>query len=391
MKRNDTMESSMNRFTLDGDSDVEQRIAMDQQLIAKQVLQAVPAEHFVALILMGGYGRGEGGYIMHDSSPEPYNDYDYFLVVNGMTQRKARRFQQDLQPLAHQLSDEVGIEVDLAVLRREQLPVLPFTLMNAEMQWGHRVIAGDIDVLGSMPEMPLEKLAKGEFVRLMNNRGALLLLNARQLASKGEDMTQEERAVFFKYLYKAVLACGDALLAANDCYHASYVRKLERIKSLKQLPARNFVELYEKAINQKFHPDHAAHRGQDLAHWQNRVVSYWLQTLSYFETRRLGTEMSDWNAYSSSAIPKGQLESSTMVRNLLITMRDYGVAHSLRHFSWSLRYPRERLIAVLPGLLTCANSNLEVPCNYTIPLGLDHKPSWSESVELYLGAWARYA
>lgn len=391
MKRTEQIESSGDRYTLDGGVIVERRIDTDQQLIARKVMRAVPAEHFAALILMGGYGRGEGGYIMCNGSPAPYNDYDYFLVIKGMTHTKARRFQNDLQSLAHELSDEVGIEVDLAVLRQEQLNNLPFTLMNAEMKWGHRVIAGDAKILKTMPAMPIENLAKGEFVRLMNNRGALLLHNAKQLAGKGENLDPEGRAVFFKYLYKAILACGDVLLAANDRYHVSYVKKLERIKSLKQLPVENFIELYQKAVDQKFHPDHAADHAQNLVHNQKMVVSCWLDTLSYFESRRLGNDLSDWHAYSSSSIPKGQLESSSVVRNLLITIRDYGLIHSLRHINWSLRYPRERLIAVLPGLLTSANSDIELPRNYTIPLGFVHQPDWSESVECYLGAWARYA
>ena len=242
-----------------------------------------------------------------------------------------------------------------------------------------------------MPLMPLAELGKGEFVRLLNNRGALLLLNARQLAGKGENMNRDERAVFFKYLYKAILACGDALLAANDCYHPSYLKKLERIKAFRALPVRNFIELYEKAVEQKFHPSYEAEHDHNLAQWQNRVVRCWLNSLSYFETRRLGTDVCDWSAYSLCSISKGQLESSRTVRNLLITVRDYGVAHCLRHFNWSLRYPRERLIAVLPGLLSCANADDKLPRNYSVPLGIRHKPSWAESVEHYLGAWSRYA
>lgn len=391
MKRVDIMETPRDSYTLDGGSDIEQRIAMDQELIAKRVRQAVPARHFTSLVLMGGYGRGEGGYTMHDGVPAPYNDYDYFLVVKSMTRKQARRLQQELQPLAHQLSNEVGIEVDLAVLRKEQLSRLPKTLMNAEMQWGHSVIAGDQQVLTSMPEMPIDDLARGEFVRLLNNRGSLLLLNARQLSSKGDSMNSNDREIFFKYLFKAVLACGDALLAANDRYHPSYMEKLARIQSLEELPVSDFIEMYQEAVDQKFHPDHQPDSHQDLIDWQNKVVDCWLKTLSYFESRRLGTEVPDWNTYASASIPKGQLESSAMLRNILITVRDYGLSHGLRHLRWSLRYPRERLIAVLPGLLTYVNHNLDMPDKYLNILGINQQSNWSETVDHYLDAWSRYA
>ena len=75
-----------NRYTPDGDATVEARIGHDQQLIAAAVTDLVPAPHFHALVLIGGYARGEGGFRFVDGRPEPYNDYDYFVVVGGMGQ-----------------------------------------------------------------------------------------------------------------------------------------------------------------------------------------------------------------------------------------------------------------------------------------------------------------
>ena len=181
------------------------------------------------------------------------------------------------------------------------------------------------------------------------------------------------------------------MLAANDCYHPSYLEKLKRIEKLNDLPVKNFLDLYRTAVEQKFHPDENTNTGKNLKAWQNKVLNCWLNTLSYFESRRLGAEVSDWNKYSCAAISKGQLESSSILRNLLISVRDFGISHSFRHLPWSFRYPRERLIAVLPGLLSCTHMTSEVPRNFTVPLGMERKRSWSQSVDLYLGAWGRYA
>ena len=67
---------SSDRFTPDGDDAVESRIGYDQQLISAAVMDAVPAQQFRALVLIGGYARGEGGFRHVDGKPEPYNDYD---------------------------------------------------------------------------------------------------------------------------------------------------------------------------------------------------------------------------------------------------------------------------------------------------------------------------
>ena len=379
------------RYTYDGSAEVEARIEHDQQLIAQEVVAAVVPEHFHALVLMGGYGRGEGGYTWHADEPAPYNDYDYFLVLKDMSRRKARLLQAQLQTLAHQLSEKVGVEVDLAVLRSESLHRLPFTLMHAEMQWGHRVIAGHPDVLADMPAMPFKSLGLGEFSRLMNNRGALLLLNAQSLAISDSCLSNESRATFFKYLNKAVLACGDALLAAHGIYHPSYIEKMQRIETIAELPVDDFIQLYSGALEQKFHPAPEQYNDENLEDWQDRITQCWLKTLKLFEDQRLGKDIADWDNYVMAEIPKGQLESSNPIRNMIITLRDFGINHTLRHPGWSLRYPRERVIAVLPGLLTRSSSVASMPVSMTNPLAMQAGEKWSVCVEHYLETWARYA
>ena len=112
----------VSRFTPDGDAAVESRIGCDQQLIATAVMDAVPAPHFGALVLIGGYARGEGGFRHVEGKPEPYNDYDYFVVVRGMSHAAIQTLKATLLELGHSLTDRVGVEVDLAVLKEEALP-----------------------------------------------------------------------------------------------------------------------------------------------------------------------------------------------------------------------------------------------------------------------------
>ena len=376
------------RYTHGGNSEVEARIAMDQSLIKIYVEDAVPKQNFLALVLMGGYGRGEGGYCMVDGKPAPYNDYDYFLVVKGMGRKEAAALKADLHEVALRLSHIVGVEVDLAVLRQESLASAPFSLMNAEMKWGHRVVLGDPRVLELMPAMPIDKLSLGEFTRLMNNRGALLLMNAMALDSKrtpqGKDLEE-----FFKYLFKAILACGDALLARNGTYHPSYVEKQKRLKFLKSLPCPEFLKLYKQAVEQKFYPDPDLYQNQDLEEWQTRVTNCWLTTLSSLEAHRTRRSISDWKDYARPRLPKGQLENAQVWRNFAITLRDFGLRHTLRYLDWARRYPRERLISVLPLLLDrnqeAVADNISIPLN--VPLGTD----WTGTAEGYLRAWKRYA
>jgi hypothetical protein len=376
--------------THDGCAAAEQRIARDQEIISSYLTNAVDESLFHALVLIGGYGRGEGGYYWRDGKPYPYNDYDYFLVVKDTSRRVARKLQQQLQPLAHQLHRLVDVEVDVAVLRLEDIARLPLTLMHSEMQWGHRVIAGDINVLASMPPMPWEKLPAGEFTRLMNNRGSLLLMN-RQLLDENRDMAAQDTEQFYRYVFKAVLACGDAWLAMHDRYHPSYHEKSVRLEQMPIYPVEDFMTLYQEAVRYKFNPVPEQYADEDPVSWQDRAVSCWLGTLWKFESNRLGYDIGDWQHYASIKISKGQSESENELKNILITMRDFGLMHTLTHLFLARRYPRERMIGILPSLLSQKSYKGNSPGDLPALLGQKTQLTVGQLTGHYFSAWPRYA
>ena len=378
------------RYTPDGDAGVESRIDCDQQLIAAAVMAAIPAPHFRALVLIGGYARGEGGFLHVDGKPEPYNDYDYFVVVGAMNRAAVQALKSTLLELGHVLTARVGVEVDLAVLKEESLPGAEYSLMHAEMLWGHRVVAGDAHILDVMPRMPFARLGLAEFTRLMLNRGSLLLMNRDALA-RGNCGEPQQREQFMKYLFKAVLACGDARLAAAGQYHPSYNEKLQRLLRLQWEGKESFLVQYQMALQAKFHPAYEQYAAADLAQCLQQVRDLWLETLAYLESVRLGSDAGSWAAYASPAVCKGQSAPGLrgLVRNVGVTVRDYGLRELLTNLRWSLRYPRERLISTLPGLLGAPG--LVHDSQLTTALGLTAVAGRQEMTRSYLEQWHRYA
>jgi hypothetical protein len=385
------------RYTLDGDAAVEARIEADQRRIAAAVNEAVPAKHFVALVLMGGYGRGEGGYVQTDAGPAPYNDYDYFVIVHGLGRKARDSLARRLGGDAHRLEREVGVEVDFALLPLRRLPRADCSLMNAEMRWGHRVVAGDGHVLDAMPAMPFHQVPPGEITRLLLNRGSLLLMNRRRLRKAGP-LGAVEREVFFKYLFKAVLACGDAWLAGAGRYHPSYPVKLERLETLgAPRPGGDaaaewdrFLDLYRLAYRHKFHPAYDELADAPPQDWMGRTVRTWLGALRDFEQRRLGRAFGNWMDYCACGLPKGQRGGAGGgLRNLVITLRDFGAGEPLRRPGRALRYPRERLIATLPLLLNDLGAHPDPCVNHA--LALPGNATWETAAGAFLEQWRRYA
>jgi hypothetical protein len=397
------------RYTLSGDAEVEARIEADQRLIADAVTGLVPAKRFVALVLIGAYGCGEGGYVHGEQGPAPAGDYDYSIVVRRMSARERAALQGRLAKLAEALTARVGAVVNFAVLGFGRLKRAERSLMNAEMLWGHRVIAGDPDVLAAMPDVAFERLRQGEVTRLMLNRGALLLMDEQKLFERrtlragpgaGGGLDAAEREVFFQYLFQAVLACGDTRLAAIGQYHPSYPEKLKRLEAPRPavyideaerpdpMPLHDeFLHLYRLAYRHRFHPAYEEFAEARPADWLARVLRIWTSTLRAFELRRLGRGFADWRDYCRAELPKGQ--NGNLVRNLFLSLREFGLSEIWRRPGRTLRYPRERLIGSLPLLLTESGSLLD-PCAASA-LGLPANVHWKPAAQRFLDLWGRYA
>ena len=239
------------RYTFDNNPAAEQVIASHQSMVAATVKEVVPPHHLAAIVMIGGYGRSEGAWILDEAGhPCPYNDYDYFVVFRNLTRRQAWRYIRRLPDL----EAETGIDVDFFPLLEDDIPHLEFSLMNAEMAAGHAVIWGDVNVLASMPDMPLDQVPMVEFQRLLTNRGCLLLMN--RLNRQRED--------FSKFINKAWLAIGDTALAQLGEYTLSYIEKRERAAQL--LTNRTLITCYQRAIDIRMRPDlHTPWGASDLA------------------------------------------------------------------------------------------------------------------------------
>jgi hypothetical protein len=312
------------------------------------------------------------------------------VVVGGMGQPAVQALKPQLLELGHALTRQVGVEVDLAVLKAESLPGAEYSLMHAEMLWGHRVVAGDVDVLASMPPMPFAGLGLAEFTRLMLNRGSLLLMNRRALLT-GATAGAGEREQFMKYLFKAVLACGDARLAAAGRYHPSYAEKCQRLQQLQWAGQAQFLPQYEMAMEAKFHPAYEQFSTANLEECLQQVTQLWLETLAHLESTRLGVKAGTWSEYASPSVSKGQSSPGLrgLVRNVGVTLRDYGLREILTNLRWSLRYPRERLISILPGLL--GEPGQVHDHQLATALGVARGGGWYELTRSYLEQWHRYS
>src|SRR6476660_7221197 len=89
------------RFTIDGSDRLEALLDRLCSDIADQICDLVPPKHLQAIVLGGGYGRGEGGVLrVANGADEPYNDIEFYVFIHGNRHGNCRRYGSALSKIA---------------------------------------------------------------------------------------------------------------------------------------------------------------------------------------------------------------------------------------------------------------------------------------------------
>ena len=292
----------------------------------------------VAVVLGGGYGRGDGSVVRHDGREYPYNDIDLVLVArHPRSVRHAplleicARYETRLR--AHV---EFGRPVSPADIRRWSPRLLWHDLVH-----GHRVLSGDAGVITrNAPAVLAGPPPAVEGSRLLLNRGAGLLRALR--VAEGVEAAPDADFVV-RNAYKTAQALGDALLIAAGRYTPAMHKRLGRFDALEPLVTTDVREWYRRALEFRLAPDRAPREiGEPEA--LRRLAAAWQQVFLQVECLRLD---GDWRSLDAYTRWTGLREPEE--HRLRKIPRN--IARSLALGRVSLQYPREAVYAALPGLL----------------------------------------
>ena len=335
------MAADPHQFTALGSTELENRIASDLEHIA-DVVEDRLGKRFDALVLGGGYGRGEGGGRHRDGTWEPFNDYDLFVVLKGLPAWRRSSARSEMAALGRSLEDTLGLEVELSAVRAEDLSSLPFTMMWCELVGGHHVVRGSSEVLRAAPEMASSRLPLFEGVHYLSNRAALILWSL--VEDLGADRT-------WKFVHKAWLAVGAAALIAEGRFAVGYGRRLAALErstpeALGSPP--NLLERYREASEARQQPAPAP-AVEVVEERLREVTRALLICWRWLEGLRVGTQFADFGQYA--ATPHLFEEARTQrPLNVLRHLRLLGSA-GLRPSLAITEHPRTRPIRAIPALL----------------------------------------
>jgi hypothetical protein len=378
-----------NRFTIDGSDALEHRLDSLCCEVGQAVSRVIPASKLVALLLGGGYGRGEGGVLKTDSGDQPYNDLEFYVFLPGNRMLNERKYRRPLNALAEKLSLDAGIHVEFKCDSLQKLISSPVSMFTYDLVAGHRTVSGAPDVFQHCQHhLDSAAIPLSEATRLLFNRCSGLLLVREKLAQSTH--TSEDADFIGRNLAKAQLALGDAVLAVHGKYHWSCRERNRRLTQLSlSEPPPNFSEIkkhHDAGVDFKLHPRRILGRADEFEDRHcglSRLASdlwFWVESIRLqepFFTPR------DYSLYRSPKCPE-----SAAWRNYLLNLRTFGIRVISDALAW--RYPRERLFNALP-LLLWEPTPAEPTVRRLLQKQLHTTASdWSGWVAAYKNIWPNY-
>ena len=343
-------ESRDGRFTLDGSDDLEEHLAQTCENVLAGIRALVPAKRLEAILLGGGYGRGEGGVLKTASGDQPYNDLEYYVCLRGPVWLNERRYGPAVHELGRRLSSDAGVDVELKIFSLAKLRYRPINMFYYDLVLGHRWVLGDECLLqGCAHHRDERDLPLSEAAHLLMNRCSGLLFAREKLLHR--PFTAAEADFVGRNLAKAQLAFGDVVLTATGQYHWSCRERRDRLKRFilpGDLPWLEEVQKQHAAgIHFKLHPERTMAGASTLEARHAQLTALALQTWLWLESHRLHYPFASARDYALSRIDK--CPETNAWRNRLINLKVFGPM-ALTSLKGGVN-PRVRLLHALSLLL----------------------------------------
>jgi hypothetical protein len=335
------------RFTRDGSDALEKLIAETCEEIGREVTRIVPVGKFQALLLAGGYGRGEGGVLSTPDGDAPYNDLEFFLLIQGHPRLNERRYGAVIHALEHRMTEQLGIEVEMKIISLEKLVSSPTTMFYYDLVCGHRVTAGRTTILDACSHhSDPTKIPLHEATRLMVNRCSSLLFAAERLARR--DFTQEDLDFSARNIAKAQLALGDVILTTLGKYHWSCIERHQQLTGIHEpsLPMEELLAFHQAGVAFKLRPNPGSSSREALQALHQAITKAAWAVWTWQEQKRLTITIDSPIHYARG---QNKCPETSPFKNALVRLRAFGLKGLLGPRAF--RYPREGLLNSLAVLL----------------------------------------
>ncbi len=379
------------RFTLDGDDALERHLERTCARVVSGLRGLIPDAKLDAILLGGGYGRGEGGVLRGPEGDRPYNDLEFYVAIAGNRHVNALRYHRRLEVLGEILTQLADVEIEFKITSLAEMATQPVSMFSYDLAAGHRLLRsrGPVPHLtGSSAHGNAENIPPTEATRLLMNRCSGLLFGRTKLEQA--TLTVADADFVRRNIAKVQLACGDAVLTACGRYHWRCRERHHRLQLVAVSEPSPWIDavLRHHAIGVEFklHPTAGELSREALTTLQREVTVLALQCWLALEARRGGRAFPTARAYAEDAHDK--LPDLPRLRNFLLNWRANHFQFRARPSPWW--HPRQRVFRALTLLLWEPATFTDPALRRRLEIELNAPASHPvEALAAYRDLWAR--
>lgn len=238
----------------------DKKVQQDIDIIKKIIIERLNP---ISIILFGGFGRGEGSFIIENRKILPLNDYDLYVIT------KKKVPDRILDEIGKECSKAIGrgglefyetplevydknkfFHVDLRCLTPNQLRRLKKINRTYELKHASTVIYGE-DVRGAIKDFSLP--FSESFRYLMNPACQLIVCMDRNRLKNA--FRGDEKILAVHYINKVYLACASALLISAGKFSPTYIGTCEEFKKIYGKKFPGLSRRIEEATRFKLRPN----------------------------------------------------------------------------------------------------------------------------------------
>jgi hypothetical protein len=373
-----------------GGAALEAELAALLDEIARRIAAAVPARQLRAALLIGGYGRGEGGVLIEAGRERPHNNFDLLLITTPIGRPFAGAIKRHVDRALAPLARQVGLGIDTGVIGDLDLALAPNQVMWCDVRASHRVLLGSPGDVAKLFSRFVEP-ALEDVSALLVNRATLLAIDELLLDRVAASPTRDRAIV--RHAMKAVVGYGDAWLASRGRYHSSYLEKRDRIRAAPDAPA-GLRARYDAAIDFRLRPSYETFERISLRGYVTQLRAELAPVHLAFERHRLGRTELDWSSQPRVALAHAEARSARSPRAWAGAawrqLRGRAATSFPLLTSLPLLTPRDRLSLAMPGVLYDLAEDAPATLAARM-LGLPAGSSRASLRDAYLSAWGRGA
>jgi len=327
---------SFGKLSLRGSVHFEEKMTNLLNDISIDIEKFIDSTLYKSVILIGGYGRGEGGVIKVQNVEFPHNNLDFLIVSKHINKNEEEELKNNINEIITSHCTSLNIDFDLSLISEFKLKTCEPLVITYDMKYGHKVINGDFSFFTSLSRFDIENIPDWDIRNLMVNRGTLLTINDLILAKK--DHTMKDLKTIIKHCIKAIIGYGDALLYYHGNYHYSYVEKKLRMAQDNNVD-ESFKKLYDDAMAFRFEPNYDKYLQLDLIDFQNDVKEILKKIHLSCEAMSLQNKDIKWRGYFETALSNSLSHNLSFkmvlknIRNLFLPnhlIKDLSITNRLR-------------------------------------------------------------